>query len=494
MAQTSIGGRTEDDCWISLSAASCGRSLQADVTPERENVVNLKTTKPYQQEQLSEMLFGEQAPVDLVKDVPAPLAQPHTALIARLPKEDFPHQEIKVDRQKMMPLTIENLKCLLDGYRITVRYNQLKREVEIRIPELVTSHENADQVSRAQIKSAVVLNGFGTDKVDEFLLAIADENQYNPALTWIQSKKWDGVDRIPEICNTITVKEGFPNWFRDILIEKWLLSAVAAVSKPGFKSRGVLTLQGPQGIGKTSWIQSLVNDPILKNDLIKTDHLMDAANKDSVIGATRSWITEFGELEASFKRDAAKLKGFITNDKDVFRLPYAKSESSFPRRTVFAATVNDQAFLQDKTGNSRFWTLPGIKIDFKHSVDMQQVYAQLLDKLEAGAQWWLDPQEQDLLNSHNEAFKTVDVIEEGILATFGPKRDVRRDAFMSAAEAIDYAKLGPVTNTAAREAGRTLRQLYGEPRKSAGKMGWDVYFRHDDYDISHCQNDDDENF
>jgi len=477
-----------------LSAASSSRSLQAGVIPEKENVVNLETTKRYQQEQLSAMLFGEQAPVDRVEDIATPLVQPHTALIVPLPKEDFPHQEIKVGRQKVMPLTIENLKCLLDGYSITVRYNQLKRELEIRIPGLVTSQENADHVSRAQIKSAVLLNGFGTDKVDEFLLAIADENQYNPALTWIKSKEWDGVDRIPEICNTITVKEGFPTWFRDILIETWLLSAVSAVSRPGFKSRGVLTLQGPQGIGKTSWIQSLVSDPVLKHELVKTDHLMDAANKDSVIGATRSWITEFGELEASFKRDAAKLKGFITNDKDVFRLPYARSESSFPRRTVFAATVNDQAFLQDKTGNSRFLTLPAIKIDFKHSVDMQQVFAQLLVKLEAGAQWWLDPQEQDLLNAHNEAFRTVDVIEEGILATFGPKRDGRRDAFMSAADAIDFAKVGPVTNTAAREAGRALRQLYGEPRKSGGKMGWDVYFHQDEDDIKLCQNDDDENF
>lgn len=53
-----------------------------------------------------------------------------------------------------------------------------------------------------------------------------------------------------------------PVQLRDVLIHRWLISAVAAVMVPqGFFGRGILTLQGPQSIGKTSWIRELVPDP-----------------------------------------------------------------------------------------------------------------------------------------------------------------------------------------------------------------------------------------
>jgi hypothetical protein len=404
-----------------------------------------------------------------------------------LEKDGFPHQEIKVGRQRYMPLTIENFRYLLGMYGITVRYNLVKKTLETRIPQLVTSHENAALVSMAHIKSLVMLNGFSTDKVEEFMLAIADGNQYNPAATWIMSRKWDGQDRLPELCNTLKVKEGFDIQFRDSVVVRWLLSATAAVFVDGFKTRGVLTLQGPQGIGKTSWIQSLVDDPVLKTEVVKIDHLLDVTSKDSVLGGTRFWITEIGELDASFRRDAARLKGFITSDRDVVRVPYGRVEVSFPRRTVFAATVNEENFLIDKTGNNRFWTLPVVAIDFKHGIDMQQVFAQLKVMLDAGEQWWLTPEEDRLLNSYNESFKAVDLVEEMILAEFGPKYEGTRDAFMSAADVLEYLKYPQINSGTARDAGRVLRKLYGEPRKSSGKMGWDVYFQQDgddEYTIS----------
>lgn len=442
--------------------------------------MKLDETKNNQEDFAYEQLFAELAKTGQVEVDPLNLTSRHTSSIVPLDKEGFPHQAIKVGRQKLMPLTIENFRYLLGGYGITVRYNLVKKTLETRIPKLVTSHENAGLVSMAHIKSIVMLNGFSTDKVEEFMLAIADGNQYNPAATWIMSREWDGQDRLPDLCNTLKVKEGFTPWFKDILITRWLLSAVAAVFVNGFKTRGVLTLQGPQGIGKTSWIQSLVDEPLLKTELVKIDHLLDVTSKDSVLGGNRFWITEIGELDASFRRDAAKLKGFITSDRDVVRVPYGRTEVSFPRRTVFAATVNEENFLIDKTGNNRFWTVPVVAIDFKHSIDMQQVFAQIKVKLDSGEQWWLTPEEEDLLDLYNESFKAVDIVEEMILDKFGPKREGKRDAFMSAVEVLEFVHYKNINNMASRDAGRVLRKLYGEPRKSSGKMGWDVFFGHDD--------------
>ena len=188
----------------------------------------------------------------------------------------------------------------------------------------------------------------------------------------------------------------------------------AALLPSGFKARGVLTLQGPQSIGKTSWISALIPDLVLRENVLKLDHHLDAGNKDSLITAIAHWIVEIGELDSSFKKDIARLKGFLTSDRDKVRRPYGRSNSEYPQRTVFCATVNDDNFLVDLTGNSRWWTIPVTAINYQHFIDMQQVFSQLATHLEDGMQWWLTPVEEALLELHNKKHRAVSVIRECI--------------------------------------------------------------------------------
>ncbi|MEJ7927420.1 VapE domain-containing protein [Sphingobium sp. AN641] len=200
-------------------------------------------------------------------------------------------------------------------------------------------------------------------------------------------------------------------------MRKWMLSATAAALMPsGFKSRGVLTLQGKQGIGKTSWLKSLIDDPVLRDDVVKVDHHLDPSNKDSVIIATSQWLCEIGEVDSTFKKDIARIKGFVTSDFDKLRKPYGRRETDQPRRTVFMATVNETNFLVDATGNSRWWTIRAESIDFNHGIDMQQVFAQLADMLDDGAIWWLDREEEEALEQENGSHLMVSVVEESVLA------------------------------------------------------------------------------
>lgn len=208
----------------------------------------------------------------------------------------------------------------------------------------------------------------------------------------------------------LTSKPDWPGAFKDLLIYKWLLSAVAAaLLSKGFCARGVLTLQGPQGIGKTTWVRSLVPDALLSAEVVRLDHHLDGSNKDSILIAISHWLVEIGELESSFKRDVARLKGFLTLDRDKVRRPYAKEATEYPRRTVFAASVNSHDFLLDSTGNSRFWTLPVIEVDHQHGIDMQQVFAQLAVDLENGEEWWLTPDEETMLEYRNQRHRAVGV-------------------------------------------------------------------------------------
>ena len=64
-----------------------------------------------------------------------------------------------------------------------------------------------------------------------------------------------------------------------------------------------------------------MTDPILRDAVIKLDHHLDTGNKDSQITAICHWIVEIGELDSSFRKDIARLKGFITSDRDKVRKP-----------------------------------------------------------------------------------------------------------------------------------------------------------------------------
>ncbi|MEI2659434.1 MAG: VapE domain-containing protein [Bifidobacterium adolescentis] len=251
----------------------------------------------------------------------------------RLDIQSFP--DAPQGRIGELPATIANTRRLLDGYGITVRYNVIKKKLLITLPGHAGTSDNADNTAMTQIISLAILNGMAFGQIPSYIEFLADRNLYNPVADWILSKDWDGIDRLPAVFDTLTEREGFPAQLKRILVYKWLLSAVAAALKPnGFKGRGVLTFQGPQGIGKTSWVISLVPDPMLREMVVKVDHHLDAGNKDSILGAVTHWIVEIGELDSSFRKDIARLKGVLTSDSDKVRRPYARTESEYPRRTV----------------------------------------------------------------------------------------------------------------------------------------------------------------
>ena len=374
------------------------------------------------------------------------------------------------------PTTIANTEYLLRVNGVVVRYNLIKKKTEILMPGLAATLDNADNVLMTHIISLAVLNGMRTDLVPALVEAIGDQGAYNPVADWIKRKPWDGVDRLAAFYDTLTAREGYPEKLKQALMGKWMISAVAAALSEGdFRCRGVLTLQGPQGLGKTSWGKSLIDDPLLANSVIKTDHHLDGGNKDSLLGAITHFIVEIGELESSFKRDVSRLKGFLTADSDKVRRPYARIDSEYPRRTVFYATVNGTDFLIDNTGNTRWWTIPVTAINYNHDIDMQQLFAQLAVDYANGRSWWLSPSEEAMLEEQNEKHKSVSVVRERLLEVISPFLSEEYDSkSVTATEALVLAGIEKPTNAQARECGALLRDWYGEPKRTRGRDKWVV--------------------
>lgn len=402
------------------------------------------------------------APVVAPPAPPANDNEPRLPIDASVNPFGWPHMS-----DKGQPLnTVENLAYMLGEYGITARYNEVRKQVEVVLPGRTYSADNRANCSLAEITSIAARNRMPQSMLADYIKLIADAHAYNPVKDWITSKPWDGVSRIQDLCNTVTVNGD--RTLTDKLIHRWLVSAVAAVFTPvGFESHGVLVFTGPQGQGKTKWVKRLVPTELL--DVILVGAVLDPNNKDTVTNAISHWLVELGELDATFRKaDIARLKSFVTNATDKVRRPYDRIESEYQRRTVFFASVNEDRYLVDDTGNRRWWTVPVVSVNYGHSIDVQQLWAEILVKWQAGEQHWLTTDEFQALNQLNAEHENVDPVEEMILAGFNwhaPAGIGWRD--MTASEVLMTIGFDKPNKAQATHASKVLKKLTGgDPRKT----------------------------
>ena len=338
--------------------------------------------------------------------------------------------------------TFENLKQYMDELGVVIRYNVQRKTEEILIPGEHFSIDNAANASLAWAVSWCAKIEMPTSNVISYLLYLADKNQFNPVMTWVNSKPWDGISRLEDLYSTVGAK--FENTDSTILerkknyIKKWMISAIAAAASPvGVSAHGVLVFQGEQNLGKTSWLKSLVPKDL---NLIMEACILQPNSRDSVRQTCSFWLVELGELDATIKKsDMAQLKGFLTKSSDVLRNSYAAKDSQYARRTVFFASVNPREFLNDPTGNRRFWTIECDSINFQHGLDMQQIWAEVNNMYEKGEPYYLSKDEVNNLNNDNEIFSKSDPIEELIASKFKWDSEPTSWKWIAASEALRCA-------------------------------------------------------
>lgn len=383
---------------------------------------------------------------------------PSKAPESRVPAVENPHFIEWADQtDNGKPLaTIENLHVLCDVYGIQPKYNAISKEVEVTVPNSEYTVDNERACSISEVISLASRHRMPTGTIPEYLLALADRNKYNPVANWIESKPWDGVDRLSVLVDSLDARD--PE-LAEIFLTRWMISAVAAAFEPdGVSAHGVLVLQGDQNIGKTTWFLSLLGD---NKQWGKEGAILNPADRDSVKMCISHWIVELGELDATFRKsDIAALKGFLTASVDELFLRYSRSASKYPRRTVFFASVNPKQYLHDDTGNRRYWTIEaGPNLNSRHGLDMQQVWAQVKRLYDDGSKWWLARDEVDKLNEHNESFETADPIEEliGLQFDFNCLATER----YTATEVLTIIGFDKPNNQQARKCGAVLRRKFG---------------------------------
>ena len=212
---------------------------------------------------------------------------------------------------------------------------------------------------------------------------------------YLNGLNWDGTHRLDAWLSTYLGATN--NKYTSVTGRCWMISAAARMYRPGCQADYVLSLEGEQGILKSSALAALASPAFFLDDFSDFD------NKDTLLKLHRAWIVELAELSSVRRSAIDKVKAFLTCRDDIFRAPYDKRPQSHPRTNVFAASTNDTTPFSDETGNRRFWPVKCGKIDIeKLRNDRDQLWAEAVMRFKNDEKWWLDTEELNELAAEEQ--------------------------------------------------------------------------------------------
>ena len=177
----------------------------------------------------------------------------------------------------------------------------------------------------------------------------AHQNPFHPVREFLIDLKWDRRARAEKLwIDYLGVED---NAYTRMAARHFLIAAVARAFEPGHKFDFVPILFGAQGKRKSTMISILAKSWAgeLKGNFRDEKHLV-----EQMMGC---WIMELPEL-SSFKGSIIEdVKAFISAVVSYVRLSYGKLPKAFPRQCVFIGSTNEEEFLNDPTGNRRWWPL-----------------------------------------------------------------------------------------------------------------------------------------
>jgi len=219
--------------------------------------------------------------------------------------------------------------------------------------------------------------------VMEIAARIAAENPYDPVQEYLNGLEWDGVDRLDTAFERylgVDVERDGAEYVREIS-RRFFIGLAARGLRPGCQLDTVVILEGKQGVGKSTFVRML-------GGAWGTSSAPDLGTKEARMVATKYWLAELNELEGMRKVEKTRIKAFIAECVDTYRVPYAATPSEFPRRSVFIGTTNSEDYLEDETGNRRYWPVRVTRLDREAlAADRDQLFAEAVARLEAGEVW-----------------------------------------------------------------------------------------------------------
>ena len=305
----------------------------------------------------------------------------------------------------------------------------------------------------------------GRGNIDSALMIHASLHAFNPVTDYLTSLKWDGQPRLDTLFIDYLGAED-TEYVRTVT-RKCFVAAVARAMTPGCKFDNMLILCGPQGIGKSTILDKMSHGWF--NDSIRTFEGKEASELLQGV-----WIIEVAELDAFRRTDVACIKQFLSLTTDRYRQAYGRNVSEFKRRCVFFGTCNNTDFLQDTTGNRRFWPVDTrVNAPTKNvfteltSAEVDQVWAEAYVRFVTGEEIFLSGDIAQVAMERQEAHRERGM-QEGVIIDFVNQQvpvdwsrwnvDRRRDFWTGGVKSDETIQLVDRQTVCAAE---IWRELYG---------------------------------
>ena len=334
---------------------------------------------------------------------------------------------LDIDRHGKVKDTLGNLALILrnDPRLKDIAYNIHRSGIDIRrdaegrttLPwAQLKPGWNESDLGSIQIYLERVYGLYTPSKLKGILLAIAAERSYHPIRDYLEAlPEWDGVPRVETLFIDYL---GSPDTlYIRAIARKMMVAAVARIYEPGVKFDSVVVLNGPQGMGKSSFFAKLGGKWF--SDSLTISDMKDKAAPEKLQGY---WILELGELAGLKKMDVETVKAFITRQDDKFRHSYGYSVEDHPRQCIIVGSTNNgDGFLRDVTGNRRFWLVTCTTNSPHRPWEVESIVPQLWAEAQvlyrAGEQLYLSPEEEKQAGMEQTAALESDV-REGMIAEY----------------------------------------------------------------------------
>ncbi|MDD3757688.1 MAG: VapE family protein [Advenella sp.] len=299
---------------------------------------------------------------------------------------------------------------------------------------------------------------------------VANRNKYHPLQDWITGLQWDGQDRLSTWMTDLLGVADTP--YSRLIGRLWMRQAANRAINPGCKADYVLILEGPQGLNKSSALRVLGGDYF-------SDAPLDMNSKDVYQTINGVHIFEIAELDAFNRSEATRIKAFITQPVDRYRLPYEKRMIDQPRHVVFAGTTNNYEYHKDTTGNRRFWSVRCTNILLDHLREIrEQLFAQALFEVQNGERCYPTRQEEaELIAPEQEMREIVDAWHQIISDYFNEPENRSVTKITTRQVLMDVIKMEASKITSTRQSetkvGNIMHKLgWVKKRETSGPRGY----------------------
>ena len=317
---------------------------------------------------------------------------------------------------QILPKNQHNIDVAMSKLRVTVRYNLFteKMVISYRDKQGKVSECTYEDPQRQELWYDIDKEfnlQVPAEYFDGYIERLSRNKSFHPVREWQDSLIWDKEERITKWLISYAGVED--SEYARAISAIFLVAAVKRIFEPGVKYDEMLVLEGDQGVGKSSLIAALCHS----EEWFSDDLPLNVDAKQIIERTVGKWLIEASELSGMHESKVEHLKSFLSRRVDgPTRMAYAHLPVEKPRQFVLIGTTNSEAYLDDSTGNRRFWPVKTgetgeIKLP-ELARDKDQLWAEAVAWYKGGASIRLEPNLYDDATKQQEARRALDPWEE----------------------------------------------------------------------------------